>query len=98
MCVTLLVIVSTLRLTYFQSGDNIPLWEFPEHQAEVGVDQVVDLLRAVDSRDVTQFRIGRCVEADEPGDDATLPGQHLRCSAAAGRLGGAAKCGQEDVR
>lgn len=90
--------MSTLRLTYFQSGDNIPLWEFPEHQAEVGVDQVVDLLRAVDSRDVTQLRIGRCVEADEPGDDATLPGQHLRCSAAAGRLGGAAKCGQEDVR
>lgn len=72
--------------TYFQSGDNIPLGEFPEHQAEVGVHQVVDLLRAVDSRDVTQLRVGRRVEADEARDDATLPGQHLRSSAAAGRL------------
>lgn len=73
---------------YFQPSDNITLWEFPEHQAEVGVDQVVDLLRAVDSRDVTQLWVGRSIEADEPWDDSTLPGQHLRSSAAAGRLWG----------
>lgn len=75
-----------LAQTYFQSSDNIPLWQFPEHQAEVGVDQVVDLLRAVDSRDVAQLRVGRSVEADEARNDATLPGQNLRSSAAAGRL------------
>lgn len=83
--------MSSFAQTYFQSGNNIPLWEFPEHQAEVGVDQVVDLLGAVDSRDVTQIRVCRRVEADEPRDDATLPGQHLRSSAAAGRLCGRCK-------
>lgn len=72
--------------TYFKPGDNIPLWEFSEHQAEVGIYQVVNLLGAVDSRDVAQLRIGRCVEADEPRDDTTLSGQYFGSSAAAGRL------------
>lgn len=74
--------------TCLQSGDDVPLGQFPEHQAEVGVDQVVDLLRAVDSGDVTQLRVGRGVEADEARDDASLPGQHLRRPATAGRLHG----------
>lgn len=72
--------------SYFQSGDNIPFGEFPEHQAEVGIHQVVYLLRAVDSGDVAQLRRDRRVEAHKPRDDTTLPGQHLSCPAATGRL------------
>lgn len=41
--------------THFQSCDNIPLGQFPEHQAEICIHQVVYLLRAVDSGDITQL-------------------------------------------
>lgn len=73
-------------VTHFKSGDTIPLGEFPEHQAEISIHQVVYLLRAVDSGDITQLWINRRVKAHKPRDDTTLPGQHLRSSAATGRL------------
>lgn len=41
--------------THFQSGDNIPLGEFSEHQAEISIYQVIYLLCAMDSRDVAQL-------------------------------------------
>lgn len=72
--------------THLQSGDNIPLGELPEHQAEISIHQVVYLLRAVDGGDVTQLRGDRCVEAHKPRDDATFSGQYLSSSAATGRL------------
>lgn len=73
-------------LTHFKSGDTIPLGEFPEHQAEISIYQVVYLLRAVDSWDITQLWINRRVKAHKPRDDTTLPGQYLGSSAATGRL------------
>lgn len=40
----------------------------------------------MDSGDITQLRIDRCVEAHKPRDDTTLSGQYLSSSAATGRL------------
>lgn len=71
---------------HFQSGDNIPLWEFPQHQAEISIHQVVYFLRSVDSWDITQLRGDRRVEAHEARDGTPFPGQNLSSSAAAGRL------------
>lgn len=40
----------------------------------------------MDSRDITQLRVNRRVEAHKPRDDATLSGKYLSSSAATGRL------------
>lgn len=40
----------------------------------------------MDSRDIAQLEIERCVEAHKPRDDTTFSGQYLSCSAATGRL------------
>lgn len=40
----------------------------------------------MDSRDITQLRINRRVEAHKPRDDTTLSGKYLSSSAATGRL------------
>lgn len=72
--------------THFQSGYSISFGEFPEHQAEISIYQVVYLLCAVDSWDITQLRSDRGVKAHKPRDDTTFPGQQLRSPAATGRL------------
>lgn len=72
--------------THFKPGDNIPLREFSEDQAEISIHQVVYVLRAMDSRDIAQLRVNRRVEAHKPRDDTTLSCKYLSSSATTRRL------------